>query len=63
MNPIWISAIVGAVLGHQRTTRRVSSTPKDHRSAQQSPRTPLKSILDSLRGMVKRVRGSRNSRG
>ncbi len=29
MNPIWLSAIVGAVLGHQRTRVRAGSMPED----------------------------------
>lgn len=59
MNPIWFSAIGGAVLGHQRTRFRVDSTPEDHCLAKRMPRTPIKSLLAFLRGIVKWVRGRR----
>ena len=62
MSSIWRSAIVGTVLGHRRTKARVGSRPENRCSAKQSPRTPLKSILAFLRGMVKWVRGSRGRR-
>ena len=62
MNPIWISAVVGAVLGRQRKRFRDGSTPEDRCPAKQVPRTPWKSLLAFLRGMVKWVRGSRGTR-
>lgn len=62
MNPIWISAVVGAVLGRQRKRFRDGSTPEDRCPAKRVPRTPWKSLLAFLRGMVKWVRGSRGTR-
>lgn len=59
MNPIWFSAVVGAVLGHQRKRFRDGSTPEDHCPAKRLPRTPLKSLLAFLWGKVNWVRGSR----
>lgn len=61
MNPIWFSAVVGAVLGHQRKRFRDGSTPEDHCPAKQLPRTPLKLLLAFLRGIVKWVHGSRRT--
>lgn len=58
MNPIWLSAIVGSVLGHQRAKVRVGSSSENRRPAKQSPRAPLRSGLALLRGIVKWVRGT-----
>lgn len=58
MNPIWLSAIIGAVLGRQRAKRPDGSAPEDRCSPRQSSRTPLKSLMAFLRRRVKRVPGS-----